>query len=145
MPGGQRAELPMSTHKSGSILSVTADVNLPETLTLAEAYRAAFYLTDLYVGVESSPDDGLVLFHQYLLSDPARWEDWKRAVGQARVPRPIVTRLSRMSSGTDERTHLPQRARGSADIPWRRCVACAPLAMTPPAAWRPVARQRRGA
>ena len=51
---------------------MTDDANLPESLTLDEAYRAAFFLTDRYVGIESNPDDGLVLFHQYLLSDPAR-------------------------------------------------------------------------
>lgn len=54
--------------------------SLPETLTLEEAYRAAFFLTDSYIGIESSPDEGLMLFHQYLRSDPARWDDWKRAV-----------------------------------------------------------------
>jgi hypothetical protein len=65
---------------------VTDDADLPETLTLDEAYRAAFFLTDLYLGIESSPDEGLVLFHQYLQSDPARWDDWKQAVGQAVRP-----------------------------------------------------------
>jgi hypothetical protein len=67
---------------------VTDDSTLPETLTLAEAYRAAFFLTDLYVGIESNPDEGLVLFHQYLQSDPARWDDWERAVRQALRPEP---------------------------------------------------------
>lgn len=62
---------------------MTNDAPLPETLTLEEAYRAAFFLTDLYVGIESTPDEGLVLFHQYLQSDPARWEDWKQSVRQA--------------------------------------------------------------
>ncbi|GAB3774529.1 hypothetical protein FB382_003772 [Nocardioides ginsengisegetis] len=73
--------------------------DLPETLTLDEAYRAAFFLTDLYVGIESSPDEGLVLFHQYLQSDPARWEDWKQAVRQALSPEadpdPLVENLLR--------------------------------------------------
>ena len=59
---------------------------LPETLTLDQAYRAAFFLADAYVGLESSPNVGLVLFHQYLQSDPARWEDWKRAVHAALRP-----------------------------------------------------------
>jgi hypothetical protein len=80
-------------------LSVTDDSTLPETLTLDEAYRAAFFLTDLYVGIESSPDEGLVIFHQYLQSDPARWEDWKRAVRQALRPEanpdPLVENLLR--------------------------------------------------
>jgi hypothetical protein len=65
---------------------MTGDPTVPETLTLEEAYRAAFFLTDRYVGVESDPDDGLVLFHQYLQSDPARWEDWEQAVRQALRP-----------------------------------------------------------
>jgi hypothetical protein len=80
-------------------LSVTDDSTLPETLTLDEAYRAAFFLTDLHVGIESSPDEGLVIFHQYLQSDPARWADWKRAVRQALRPEanpdPLVENLLR--------------------------------------------------
>ncbi len=78
---------------------MTDDVNLPETLTLEEAYRAAYFLTDIYVRIESSPDLGLVLFHEYLKSDPARWEDWKDAVGQALRPEahpdPLVENLHR--------------------------------------------------
>ena len=31
------------------------------------------------MALEREPDEGLVLFHQYLQSDPARWEDWKAA------------------------------------------------------------------
>jgi hypothetical protein len=65
---------------------VPDEPSLPETLTLDEAYRAAFFLTDMYVSIESSPDEGLVLFHQYLQSDPARWEDWKHAVREALRP-----------------------------------------------------------
>ena len=75
------------------------DSPLPETLTLDEAYRAAFFLTDLYIGIESSPDEGLVLFHQYLQSDAARWEDWQRAVRDALRPElntnPLVENLHR--------------------------------------------------
>ncbi|KRB46295.1 hypothetical protein [Terrabacter sp. Root181] len=52
-------------------------------------------MTDLYVGMESSPDDGLVLFHQYLQSDPARWEDWKWAVRKALHPAPRSHALHR--------------------------------------------------
>ena len=78
---------------------MTDDSSLPETLTLDEAYRAAFFLADLYVGLESSPDEGLVLFHQYLQSDPARWEDWRRAVRKAvrpeATPDPLVENLLR--------------------------------------------------
>jgi hypothetical protein len=57
-------------------------------LTLEQAYRAAFYLTDQYVSLESAPDVGLVLFHQYLQSDPARWENWLSAVWSAMAANP---------------------------------------------------------
>lgn len=53
---------------------------LPESLTLDEAFRAAYYLADQYVSLETKPDGGLVLFLQYLSSDPARWDDWRHAV-----------------------------------------------------------------
>ena len=66
---------------------MTDDSILPKALTLDEAYRAAFFMTDLYVGLESDPDEGLVLFRQYLQSDPARWEDWKHAIRKAVRPR----------------------------------------------------------
>ncbi|MDX6295609.1 MAG: hypothetical protein QOH50_4684 [Kribbellaceae bacterium] len=56
---------------------------MPRTLTLDEAFRAAFFMTDKYVSMESEPDTGLVLFHQYLQADPARWDDWKAAVRRA--------------------------------------------------------------
>lgn len=62
---------------------MTDDSTLPQTLTLDEAYRAAFFMADLYLGMESNPDEGLLLFHQYLQSDPARWDDWKTAVREA--------------------------------------------------------------
>jgi hypothetical protein len=60
-----------------------SDGPLPETLTLDDAFRAAFYMTEQYVALEDEPDVGLVLFEQYLHSDPARWEDWKTAVRRA--------------------------------------------------------------
>ena len=59
------------------------DDALPTTLTLDEAFRAAYFLTEQYVALEGEPDAGLVLFEQYLRSDPARWEDWQRAVRRA--------------------------------------------------------------
>jgi len=59
---------------------VTDELPLPETLTLDEAYRAAFFLVDAYISVEANPDEGLVLFHQYMQSDPARWEDWRESI-----------------------------------------------------------------
>lgn len=72
---------------------------LPETLTLDDAYRAAFFMTDSYLSMESSPDEGLVLFHQYLQSDPARWEDWQESVRTAlrlgANPDPLLENLRR--------------------------------------------------
>jgi hypothetical protein len=56
---------------------------LPERLTLWEAYQAAFHLVDKYISMETQPDVGLVLLWQYLKSDPARWSDWREAVARA--------------------------------------------------------------
>lgn len=58
------------------------DDPLPETLTLEQAYRAAFYIVDQYIDLEPVPDEGLVLLWQYMRSDPARWVDWVAAVKQ---------------------------------------------------------------
>lgn len=59
------------------------DEPLPGSLTLDQAFRAAYFLTKQYVALERAPDVGLVLFEQYLHSDPARWDDWKQAVRRA--------------------------------------------------------------
>ena len=59
------------------------EANLPETLTLEQAYRAAYFLTETYLDLETAPDEGLILFHEYLKSDPARWQDWKDAIREA--------------------------------------------------------------
>jgi len=104
----RRAHLPLSgdlsadervVRRGGRIHSVTDDSILPKALTLDEAYRAAFFMTDLYFGLESDPDEGLVLFRQYLQSDPARWEDWKHAVRKAirpgAKPDPLIENLLR--------------------------------------------------
>jgi hypothetical protein len=56
---------------------------LPGAITVDEAFRAAYYLTERYLDLESTPDEGLVLFVRYLSSDPARWNDWKQAVRAA--------------------------------------------------------------
>ena len=56
---------------------------LPDVVTLDEASRAAYYVTERYLGLETNPDEGLVLFLQYLRSDLARWDDWKQAVRTA--------------------------------------------------------------
>lgn len=83
----------------GTIGPVTDDLTVPETLTLEQAYRAAFFLANPYVGLESSPGESLVLFHQYLQSDSARWNDWMQAVREAMrpeaVPDPLAGNLFR--------------------------------------------------
>lgn len=56
---------------------------LPEGLTLSEAYRAAFHMVDQYIALERQPDVGLVLLWEYLKTDPARWDDWLEAVRRA--------------------------------------------------------------
>ena len=60
-----------------------ADEQLPENLTLIEAYRAAFYMVEQYIALEEKPDAGLVLLQQYMVSDPARWDDWIVSVQRA--------------------------------------------------------------
>lgn len=57
--------------------AAVSDEAIPETLTLDQAFLAAFFLADQYLALERVPDEGLLLFHQYLQSDPARWEDWE--------------------------------------------------------------------
>jgi hypothetical protein len=65
------------------ILADMPEDALPEALSLEAAYRAACFLTDLWVSLDSEPGEGLLLFQQYLRSDPARWDDWKASVRKA--------------------------------------------------------------
>jgi hypothetical protein len=51
------------------------DDALPDSLTLDQASRSAYFMTQQYVALERDPDAGLVLYEQYLHSDPARWHD----------------------------------------------------------------------
>jgi hypothetical protein len=62
---------------------MSEDAELPATLSLDEAYRAAFYLVLQYLELEKEPDDALVVLGMYLWTDPARWAGWLRAVGRA--------------------------------------------------------------
>jgi hypothetical protein len=59
------------------------DVQLPATLTIDEAYRAAFYLVSAYIRLEKKPCSGLVLLRPYMRTDPAHWGDWLDAVRRA--------------------------------------------------------------
>jgi len=56
---------------------------LPNTLTLEEAFRAALFMIEGYGDVESWESQDIVLLHQYMVSDPARWDDWQNAVVKA--------------------------------------------------------------
>lgn len=60
---------------------MTSEGDLPETLTLDEAYRAAFYFVLGYISLEKEPlPRAFFLFRQYMWTDPARWSDWLDAV-----------------------------------------------------------------
>lgn len=58
----------------------TAPQDLPDSLTLDEAFRSAFYMVDLYASLEHEPSEALALLLQYLHSDPASWHDWLASV-----------------------------------------------------------------
>lgn len=54
--------------------------DLPDSLTLDEAFRSAFYMVELYVSLEQKPSEELLLLLQNLHSDPACWEYWLASV-----------------------------------------------------------------
>jgi hypothetical protein len=57
--------------------------DLPETLTLEEAFRAAFFMIEIYGEVENWQSEDLVILADYMRSDPARSSDWTTAVRRA--------------------------------------------------------------
>lgn len=61
------------------------DAELPDSLSLDEAFRAAFYIAVSYRERDDVPrrDSDVDLLIQYLWTDPARWGDWKIAVRRA--------------------------------------------------------------
>jgi hypothetical protein len=58
------------------------DDELPASLTVEEAYRAAVYMMLGYQGRGDHTGE-IQLLILYLWDDPARWDDWKVAVGKA--------------------------------------------------------------
>lgn len=60
-----------------------ADDTLPSVLTPEEAFRAAYFMIQIYGDVEDWRSEDLVLLAQYMRSDPARASDWKNAVQMA--------------------------------------------------------------
>jgi hypothetical protein len=81
-----------------------SDDPLPSSLTLDQAFRAAYFMTEQYVALEREPDVGLVLYEEYLYSDPARWDDWKQAVEKAVASDAPADALSE-NLYRDERVH----------------------------------------
>jgi hypothetical protein len=64
-------------------MSAIDERDLPSSLTLEEAFSAAYFMIQIYGDVESWRSEDILLLHQYMKSDPARWNDWKRAVSRA--------------------------------------------------------------
>jgi Clp amino terminal domain, pathogenicity island component len=60
-----------------------SDADLPESLTLDEAFRSAFYLVLQYLDLEQKPREDISLLVEYLRTDRARWHDWQSAVRRA--------------------------------------------------------------
>lgn len=59
-----------------------AGQDLPESLSLEEAYRT-FYLVRDYLRLDPDPSADLSLLLLYMWTDPARWDDWCAAVRTA--------------------------------------------------------------
>ena len=57
--------------------------DVPESLTIDEAYRAAFYMVLQYLEISRTPAPELELLAIYMWTDPARWGDWVNAVRRA--------------------------------------------------------------
>jgi hypothetical protein len=59
------------------------DSDLPGTLTLEEAFRAAYFMIEIYGDVENWRSEDIALLREYMRSDPARADDWRLAVQKA--------------------------------------------------------------
>ena len=64
-------------------MTAAGDDDLPDSLTMDEAFRAAFYMILQYLEIEKYRSEDIVLLAQYMWGDPARWNDWKAAVRRA--------------------------------------------------------------
>ncbi|HET9690018.1 MAG TPA: hypothetical protein VFP61_02620 [Acidimicrobiales bacterium] len=64
-------------------MSEDSVANLPDSLTLDESFRAAFYMVLQYLELKQEPSEDIVLLTQYLWTDSARWQDWLEAVRRA--------------------------------------------------------------
>lgn len=52
-------------------------------LTSDEAFRAAFYMIDRYLSLDTDPSGDLSLLWVYMQSDPARGSDWDESIQRA--------------------------------------------------------------
>lgn len=84
------------------------DEPLPTSLTLDQAFRAAYFLTKQYVELEREPDVGLVLYEQYLHSDPAPGTTGGRPCGgrSPTMDRPIRSPKTSTGASRSQRAHL---------------------------------------
>ena len=64
-------------------MDISDENELPETLTLEQAFSAAFFMIEIYGDVENWRSEDIGHLHKYMQSDPARWSDWKNAVSRA--------------------------------------------------------------
>jgi hypothetical protein len=64
-------------------MSGPAEGDLPASLTLEEAFRAAYFMIEKYTSLEADPAPDFLLMELYMMSDPARWSDWLDSVGRA--------------------------------------------------------------
>jgi hypothetical protein len=64
-------------------VTVPNEDGLPDSLSIDEAFRAAFYMILQYLELERHPREALILYAQYMWTDPARWGDWQKAVRRA--------------------------------------------------------------
>lgn len=91
--------------------------SVPHSLPLDLAFHAAFLLADRYLSLERNPDDGLVLFHQYLQSDPARWQDWMETVQKAVADEGIDPLVENLARGRlEDLARLPDPVRQAARV-----------------------------
>ena len=60
-----------------------ADEELPGSLTLEQAFSAAFFMFEIYGEIEHWKSDDIFLYYDYMRSDPARWADWQEAIRRA--------------------------------------------------------------
>lgn len=72
------------------------------SLTADEAFRAAFYMIDRYLSLDPDPSGDLSLLWSYMLSDPARHEDWSESIERARADRGWGSNIERPNQSWED-------------------------------------------